>query len=292
MVPFSHAADGLGSIRIPAACCGLFGIKPGLGVIPADVGPDSWKGLTENGPLATTVDDAALLFSVMAGREEFRDPRPPATALRVAISVKNPLVGSPVDKEHKAAVFETGKLLEQAGHTVTNANPRYPVKLGPIVTSWWTANVDDEIVGLGLDPKRMEPRNRRHAALGRVAKRLGRVKEKDRREWQETFGEFLDDYDVLIQPTLALPPLKAVAWGKRGWWANYISNARYAPFAAAANFAQIPSAAVPAGIHRIGYPLSVLITGKAGSEAVLFSVAKQLEGLRPWKRHAPMAGLG
>jgi amidase len=292
MLPVTPGADGLGSIRIPAACCGLFGLKPGLGVVPADIGPDSWRHMTENGPLATTVDDAALLFSVMAGREEFRNPRPPERALRIAFSVKNPLVGSPVDKQHKAAVFETARLLEGAGHTVTKTDPRYPIKLGPIVTSWWVGNVYDEVIGLGLDPKKLEPRNRRHAALGRVAKRLGRVKEKDRTEWQEQIGDFLDDYDVVITPTLALPPLKAKLWSRRGWLANYVANARFAPFPAGANFAQIPSAAVPAGIHTLGTPLSVMLTARQGSEALLFSVAKQLEGLRPWKRHAPMAGLG
>jgi amidase len=292
MVPFSHAADGLGSIRIPAASCGLFGIKPGLGVIPADIGPDSWKHMTENGPLATTVDDAALLFSVMAGNEEFRDPQPPDSSLRIALSVKNPVAGSPVDRQYKAAAFETGRLLEGAGHRVTNADPHYPIKLGPIVTSWWTAGVADEVTGLGLDPKRLEPRNRRHAALGRVAKRLGRVKEKDRKEWQESIGSFLTDYDVLVTPALAQPPLAAKWWSRRGWVVNYVANVRYAPFGAGANFAQIPSAAVPAGMHRIGVPLSVMLTARPGGEALLFSVAKQLEGLRPWKRHAPSAGLG
>jgi amidase len=291
MVPISQAADGLGSIRVPAACCGLFGLKPGLGVVPADIGPDSWKHMTENGPLATTVDDAALLFSVMAGRDEFRSPRPPDRPLRIAISVKNPLAGSPVDKQHKAAVFETGRLLRQAGHTVANADPRYPIKLGPIVTAWWVGNVTDEVAGLGIDPKRLEPRNRRHAALGRLAKRLGRVKEKDRAEWQGLFGSFLADYDVLVTPTLALPPLKATWWSRRGWLANYVANVRYAPFPAGANFAQVPSAAIPAGMHRIGVPLSVMLTAKRGDEAVLFSVAKQLEGLRPWKRHAPIGGI-
>jgi amidase len=292
MLPLTQAADGLGSIRIPAACCGLFGLKPGLGVVPADIGPDSWKHMTENGPLATTVDDAALLFSVMAGRAEFRDLRPPERSLRIAVSVKNPLAGSPVDREHREAVFETGRLLEKAGHTVTRADPRYPLKLGPIVTSWWVGNVADEVAALGFDPRKLEPRNRRHASLGRLAKRLGRVKEKDRTEWQEMIGGFLADHDVLITPTLALPPLKAAWWSRRGWLANYVANVRFAPFPAGANFAQIPSAAIPAGMHSVGVPISVMLTGKPGSEALLFSVAKQLEGLRPWPRHAPMAGLG
>jgi amidase len=289
MLPAAHAADGLGSIRIPAACCGLFGLKPGLGVVPADIGPDSWRQMSENGPVATTVDDAALLFSVMAGHPRFRDPRPPDRSLRIAISVKNPLAGSPVDKEHKAAVFETGRLLEGAGHRVTRTDPPYPLKLGPIVSAWWVGNVAEEVRRLGVDPKRLEPRSRRHAALGRVALRLGRVKEKDRAFWQAKIGDFLADHDVLITPTLALPPLKAAWWSRRGWLANYVANVRFAPFPAGANFAQIPSASIPAGMHSLGLPMSVMLTAKQGDEALLFSVAKQLEGLRPWKRHAPMA---
>src|SRR6266542_825733 len=67
MAPAAQGNDALGSIRIPSACCGLFGIKPGRGVVPSDVGPTSWFGLAENGPIATTVDDAALVLSVMAG---------------------------------------------------------------------------------------------------------------------------------------------------------------------------------------------------------------------------------
>jgi amidase len=68
MVPVAQGNDGLGSIRIPSACCGLFGLKPGMGVVPSAVGIDSWYGFSENGPIATTVDDAALVLSVMAGR--------------------------------------------------------------------------------------------------------------------------------------------------------------------------------------------------------------------------------
>jgi amidase len=117
------------------------------------------------------------------------------------------------------------------------------------------------------------------------------VKEKDRKEWQDLIGSFLAEYDLLMTPALALPPLKAILWSRRGWLVNYLANVRFAPFAAAANFGQIPSAAVPAGMHPVGVPMAVMLTAKPGSEALLLSVAKQLEGLRPWPRHAPMAGV-
>ncbi len=85
MVPVAQGNDGLGSIRIPAAACGLFGIKPGTGVVPAQIGADSFRGMAENGPLATTVADAALMLEVMAGAP-FDSPEP--SGLRIAVSVK------------------------------------------------------------------------------------------------------------------------------------------------------------------------------------------------------------
>ncbi|HST82068.1 MAG TPA: amidase family protein, partial [Kineosporiaceae bacterium] len=104
MVPVAHGNDGLGSIRIPAACNGLVGIKPGLGTVPADLGNGSWFDMSENGPLSTTVADAALLLSVMANRPELADVafegRP---NLRVGISVKAPMVGLGVDRDFVAA---------------------------------------------------------------------------------------------------------------------------------------------------------------------------------------------
>ncbi|HXJ66728.1 MAG TPA: amidase family protein, partial [Actinomycetota bacterium] len=107
MVPVAHGNDGLGSIRIPAACCGLFGIKPGVGVVPSGVGRTSWRGLAENGPLATTVDDAALVLSVMAGDPSIATVEPPANKLRIAVSTKVPLVGLKVEPEILGAVDAT-----------------------------------------------------------------------------------------------------------------------------------------------------------------------------------------
>ena len=89
MVPIAHGADGMGSIRVPAASCGLFGIKPGHSVVPAELGPNSWFGVAENGPLATTVEDAALMLSVLADRSDLSDIAPPRD-LRIAVAAGSP----------------------------------------------------------------------------------------------------------------------------------------------------------------------------------------------------------
>ncbi|HEU0206401.1 MAG TPA: amidase, partial [Pseudolysinimonas sp.] len=98
-VPIAHGNDGMGSIRIPAADCGLFGIKPGPGVVPQLIGVDAWFGMSENGPLATTVADAALMLSVMADRPALAHPAEPAAPLRIAVAggAASPL--APLDPE-------------------------------------------------------------------------------------------------------------------------------------------------------------------------------------------------
>ncbi|MCU1656971.1 MAG: Amidase, partial [Pseudonocardiales bacterium] len=96
MVPVAQGNDGMGSIRIPAACCGLIGIKPGLGVVPAELGDGSWFDMAENGPLATTVEDCALVLSVLAARPELATISRP-DGVRIAISTKPPIFATAVD---------------------------------------------------------------------------------------------------------------------------------------------------------------------------------------------------
>ena len=125
MVPLAHGSDGGGSIRIPAAACGLLGIKPGSGVIPGEPGHSGWCGLSSNGPLVTTVDDLALMLAVMADRPDLRKPARPSGALRIAVSVKPPIKSFDVDDAFAYAARETGALLANAGHTVDDADPPY-----------------------------------------------------------------------------------------------------------------------------------------------------------------------
>ncbi|MEO8888242.1 MAG: amidase family protein [Jatrophihabitantaceae bacterium] len=285
LVPVAHGNDGMGSIRIPAACCGLVGIKAGLGVVPAGLGNGSWFDMAENGPLTTTVADAALLLSVMAGQPSFASVGEPAT-LRIAVSTKAPLAATPVDKHWAAAARETGVLLPGAGHAVLDADPPYGQLIATSGIARWVAGTELD-ARLLADRSKLATRTRRHAALGRLVLRAGFPHESGRTKWQERAERFFGDHDVLVTPTLAQQPLASKAWADRGWFVNVWSNAHYAPFAAPWNLAGWPAMAVPAGVAPNGMPLSVQLVARPGGEAMLLALAAQLEQLRPWPRIAP-----
>ena len=289
MVPAAHGNDGLGSIRIPAASCGLVGIKPGAGVVPSAVGRTSWRGLTENGPLATTVEDLALLLSVMADRPELATVSLPPRPLRIAASTLVPLPGLRVQREIAGAVVAAAADLQRAGHRVVRADPPYSQAVAAAVVAWYTASTADETAG--LDESGLEPRQRRHAQLGRVAQRLGMVRDGDRDRWQDQVARFLSDFDVLITPVTTAEPLPAAGWRDRSWLANFWSNARWAPLTGAWNLAGYPAATVPVATHLDGMPIGVQLVARPGGEALLLSVAGVLQSLRPWRRHAPLSGL-
>jgi amidase len=121
--------------------------------------------------------------------------------------------------------------------------------------------------------------------------RRGWLKAGQREAFHAALAPFFAEHDVLLTPMLAQVPIRAVEWGKRSWAANMASQSRYAPFAAPWNFAGYPAMAVPAGMHSKGVPLSVQLVGPPGAEPLLLSVARRLEELRPWPRHAPLAGV-
>ncbi|HEX8628318.1 MAG TPA: amidase family protein, partial [Catenuloplanes sp.] len=137
LVPIAHGNDGLGSIRIPAACCGLVGLKPGRGAVPCHLGVEDWFGLTEHGVLTTTVADAAVGFSVLAGREPAKlvEPR----RLRVAVSLRSPVLGVFPDRPNRDAVALASRLLVAAGHDAVAADPVYPPALGLRGLATWFA---------------------------------------------------------------------------------------------------------------------------------------------------------
>jgi amidase len=289
IVSAAHGNDGMGSIRGPAGNCGLVGIKPGTGVVPQDIGFDSWGGMSQNGPLATTVADTALMLSVMAGRPELANVGEPTHPLRIAIAAGEPSVLVKLDPEWRKAVERTADVLRAAGHTVTEAKFPYDPNPLPLLARWFAGTEAD---ARGLDPALLNPRTRTHARLGRIARRLGMLSPKPVDRSRAKITRFFDDYDVLITPTLAQSGPKAELWHKRGWFANLVSNIRYAPYQATFNLLDWPAASVPAGWHdEDAVPLAVQIIApphpEAAGEALILSVALQLERLQPWPRVAP-----
>jgi len=287
LVPIAHGNDGLGSVRIPAAACGVLGVKPGDDVVPADVGNGSWFGMSANGVLATNVTDAALMLSVLAQRPALADvaaPRP----LRIALTTASPVPGVRTDPGVAAAVHAFADMLRAAGHRVQEMKLPVPTATALAVLAHWFAGTAADARTLPV-PGRMLPRTRRHAALGAWAERLGAIRPGARERWRERLLALLADHDLLLTPTTATTALAADGWAQRGWLANFTASARYAPFTGAANFAGLPAISIPAGLHADGLPIGAHLMGRPGDEALLLAVAAQAERARPWPRHAQPA---
>jgi amidase len=287
LVPIAHANDGLGSIRIPAACCGLVGLKPGAGVIPRQLGVDDWFGMVEHGVLATTVADAALGFSVLAGRRPVKLVEP--QHLRVGVSLRSPVVGIRPDAENRGAVATAAKLLVGAGHDAIGADPVYPTALGLRGLATWFAAAYREADGAGLDLAALQPRTRQHVRLGRWAWKRGLVQEAHRAAWRERSIAYFAEHrvDLLLTPALAATPPAAHGHAGGRWRSNMATSMRYAPYAAPWNLAGLPAIVIPVGIRPDGLPLAVQLIGPPGSELQLLAVAGQFELANPWPRHAP-----
>ncbi|MER5700844.1 amidase family protein [Micromonospora sp. NPDC002296] len=287
LVPMAHGNDGLGSIRIPAACCGLVGLKPGRGVVPCQLGADDWFGLTEHGMLTSTVADAAVGFQVLAGRPQ--EKLVPPHRLRVGVSLRSPVRGISPDAPNRDAVTAAGRLLAAAGHDTVPADPVYPTRLGLQGIATWFAAAAADVRAAGLDRRDLQRRSRRHVALGEWAHRRGYVREADRTAWRERSIGFFADHsvDLLLTPALAGPPPQATGWSGRSWSANMKASIRYAPYAAPWNIAGLPAIVVPVGRRPDGLPVAVQLVGPPGSELLLLGVAGQFELQAPWTRHAP-----
>ncbi|WP_409329297.1 amidase [Trujillonella humicola] len=286
-VPIAHGSDGMGSLRLPAAACGLVTLKPGRGVLPGGIGADDWSGMAVNGALTTTAADQALAFAVLAG-EEPTAPPDPGGPLRIAVSLRSPVPGVRADRAAREAVEATATLLAGAGHTVLRRDPVIPTDAALAALARWFAGAEDDAAFLGLDRAALEPRSRSHARLGRWVRRLGLIRPGPADRFRARTEAFFTDVDVLLMPAVSGPPLSARPWHERGFLANVTANARWAPFASPWNLAGVPAAVVPAGTRAQGWPLAVQLVGPPGAERRLLWLAGELERRRPWRRHAPV----
>jgi len=291
VVPIALASDGHGSIRVPAAANGAVGIRPGADLAPEMLaGEHRWFGMSRLGPIATTVEDAALALDVIAGTDHLRELIEVPDGLRVAVSFRPPAPGVVVTSAWREAALEAGRLLHHAGHDVHRDDPPFDPSSVQAVLSRWTQGAVRDAELLDLDRDLLQARTRSHIARGEQFARVRPVDEEDAIDWRTRVAPFLRDHDVLITPTFARTQPAASEWRNKTWVANVASILSTYPFCTHWNLADVPAAVVPLW-HDGGRPLSVQIVAGQGRESLVLAVARLLESLVPWQRHAPGWGV-
>ena len=298
MVAAAHASDGGGSIRIPAACCGLFGLKPQRGRVSLMPDAEHWYGLSVFGCLSRSVLDSAIFCDAVRGhvdgdahfapepRTSFTEAaRMPPGRLRIAFSTK-PIAPGPVADEVKKAVHDTADLLRSLGHDVRERDPTWGFQL-PAFLPRYLAGIRDDVARMP-HRDRLEQRTRRLAAFGeRLRKRPLQRSLAAERKRAARLGRLFADFDILMTPTLARLPVEADRWHGAGAVRTINGVSRYVPFTSPWNVMGQPAAAVPAGFSSEGLPLSVQLAGRTGDEITLLSLSAQLEAERPWADRRP-----
>ena len=296
----AHATDGAGSIRIPAANCGLFGLKPQRGRVSLMPDARHWHGLSVAGALTRSVRDNALLLDVMSGpapgdEHEARPPeRPFAEAagespgrLRVAMSTL-PFAPTRLHAEVRQALEETAELLRSLGHTVAKADPAYN-ELGANFMPRFLKGMQEEGEAMAR-PERLSRRTRGFARLGRAIHPAAlRLALRDEARQTSRILRLFHDHDVLLTPVTARPPIRAGQWEGLGALRTLAGMSFTYPYTAPWNATGQPAASVPAGFTRAGLPLAVQLIGRPHDEATLYSLAGQVEAERPWADRRPPA---
>ncbi len=312
IVPVAHASDGGGSIRIPASCCGLVGLKPTRARNP--LGPeigDVMNGLVVEHMLTVSVRDSAALLDATRGPDvgdPYCAPEPdrpfldevgaPVQALRVAVSTDSPL-GSDVDDECVEAARSVAKTLESLGHHVEEARPEYDDDLfRKAFTTVWFSNLAATIQT--LEAEFGEAAVSQHCeALSLVT--AGRGREFSASDYVRAvvgmqvfarrIAQFHQTYDVFVTPTLARGPAPLGVLHPARGEANLRLYAKrmkeFTPFTQMANATGQPAVSLPLHWTEAGLPIGVQFMGRFGDEATLIRLASQLEESRPWRHRRP-----
>jgi amidase len=331
MVPAAGGGDGGGSIRIPASCCGLFGMKPTRGRVPT--GPDFgeiWHGAVVEHVVTRSVRDSAAILDATAGpdagapyyapeaarpflEEVSRDPG----TLRIAFTDR-PWLGRSVHPDCTAALHDAARLLESLGHHVEEASPEldggaFARAFITLICAELRGDLDDAAALLGRSAKRgdLEPATWALALLGRAVSageysQALRVLDRIARG----VGPFFDRYDVLVTPTMSIPPfvigalqptpkerfllgvLGALGSGRLLRMAGVLEQTAdkvfdFIPWTPVINVTGQPAMSLPLCWNGSGLPIGVHFVGRYGDESTLYRLAGQLERARPWLMRLP-----
>jgi amidase len=317
VVPIAQASDGGGSIRTPAHCCGVIGLKPTRARTP--IGP-----LTDNGPfglnvshvLSRTVRDSAAMLDALHGPESgalFHVAPPKGSfleaassapgRLRIAFSSRNPS-GRPVHSECIDAVESTASLLEELGHQVCEAEPAFSWEefIGHFLVAWcvglpFRIAELERLTNLKAGPDLLETCNLAclEYGLGLTAYDIGKAIS-GLNQVRRQIAPFFEQYDVLLTPTDAYPALKlgeinanAPDLTARLWFERAINE--FAPFPPLYNMTGQPAISLPLHHSEGGLPVGVQCVGRFGDEETLIALSAQLEQARPWINRFPPHGL-
>jgi amidase len=300
LVPIALATDGAGSIRIPAASCGLVGLKPQRGRVSLAPDLQHWNGLSAYNCVSRNVADTALWLDVVSGgsKEPGAPPPPersfreaaatPPSKLRIAWSTAAPRAAAPptVSGVAKGAVADTAELLRSLGHEAEQSDPAWG-GIGNNITPRYLRGIAEDFARVP-HPERLERRTRGFARLGRLIpdglfERARRAEAADAARLNAIF----DSHDVLMTPVMGGTALPVRRWEGRGALPTVLGMSRFYPYCVPWNHLGNPAMSVPAGFADDGMPLAVQLIGRPGDEATLLSLAAQMEAERPWADKRP-----
>jgi len=303
LAPVAHGNDGGGSVRIPASCCGLVGLKPSRGRVSGGPIKGDVSGLPVEGVLARTVRDAAAVLDVMAvpmaGDPFWAPPLPPGETflshasrtpgrLRVGRFATPVIADATVHAEVLAAYDETSRLLESLGHDVEDVELPFPLWVVGLFETVWTVLS----TLMPVDPAReseLQPLTRHLRERGRsVDGSTFALAAIGLQVIARQVVVAASAYDVLLSPTLAQPPLPVGAIRDEADPArDFDDNKRFTPFTALFNLTGQPAMSLPLGWTGDGLPVGVMLAGRPAGDAALLAVAAQLEDAAPWHHRRP-----
>lgn len=289
LVAAATGSDGAGSIRNPAANCGLFGLKPQRDRVSMGRHEDHWHGLSVSGFLTRRVRDTALLLDVAAQHQPDRPfaaaaATPPGN-LRVALSLR-PAIPAIVSKRMREVAEEAAELLRALGHTVERHEPKYGMASNGISARFLRGIADD--ARSMPRPERLQRRTRGFARMGGLVP-AGAVRAARGREAadRERIGQVFRDFDVVLSPMTARQPVRAGQWEGMGALRTQVEMTGVFPFGVVWNMTGQPATSVPAGTTEDGVPLAVQLVGRERDEATLISLAAQIEAETRWPDRRP-----